>query len=184
MQKSAFPLFISVLLLLVLWSCSPQKSDKQQSTDPENMTVSTQQKPPRIAIDAGVIVGDMEQALSFYRDLLELTVIAEIQTSLIGKGRMVQLQHGASLIKLVEMEQPPSQSSPSGLSTAFGYRYITLMIKDMDAMMQKIEQADVPIALPLTTLGNGAQIVMVQDPDGNIVEFVQEAKSPSTKDSP
>lgn len=181
MQKSASPLFICVLMLLFLWSCSPQKSDKQQSYDTENMTVSTLPEAPRIAVDAGILVTDMEQALTFYRDLLELAVIAEISTSLIGKGRMVQLQHGASLIKLVEMEQAPSQTSPSGLSSAFGYRYITLMITDMEAVIQKIEQANVPIALPLTPLGNGARIIMVEDPDGNIVEFVQEAKREQSK---
>ncbi|MEL6253977.1 MAG: VOC family protein [Bacteroidota bacterium] len=140
------------------------------------MQASTLPIAPRIAVDAGLLVANMDESLAFYRDLIGLPLIAEITTSLIGKGRMVQLQHGASLIKLVEMEQPPSKTSPTGLSSALGYRYITLMITDMDAMMERIEQANIPIALPLTTLGNGAQIVMVEDPDRNVVEFVQEAK--------
>ena len=129
----------------------------------------------RIAVDAGVVVADMEQALGFYRDLLGLPVVAEVTTSLIGKGRMVQLKHGASLIKLVQMDEAPSERTPTGIPTVFGYRYITLMVTDLDAIIAKIEQGAVPIALPVTELGNGARIVMVEDPDGNIVEFVQEA---------
>ncbi|MEM8892382.1 MAG: VOC family protein [Bacteroidota bacterium] len=176
MQNPLFQFLFVWLPLLALMSCSPQESDKQQMPAEEDNQTSTQLTTPRIAVDAGVLVTDMERSLGFYRDLIGLPVIAEITTSLIGKGRMVQLQHGTSLIKLVEMEQAPSQTSPSGLSSAFGYRYITLMISDMDEVMQKIEQADVPIALPLTTLGNGAKIVMIEDPDGNVVEFVQEAE--------
>ena len=174
MQKPAFYLLLPWLIALALMSCGPQASDQERTPLTESQQASVQPANPRIAVDAGVLVTDLERSLGFYRDLIGLPVIAEITTSLIGKGRMVQLQHGASLIKLVEMEQSPTQTSPAGLSSAFGYRYITLMITDMDAMMEKIEQANVPIALPLTTLGNGAQIVMVEDPDGNVVEFVQE----------
>lgn len=169
MRRSVFLPFFSWLLLLALLSCNPQEKNNPQISETEDTQT-------RIAVDAGVLVANMEQSLDFYRDLIGLPVIAEITTSLIGKGRMVQLQHGASLIKLVEMEESPSQNSPSGLSSALGYRYITLMITNMDEMMRKIEQAAVPIALPLTKLGNGAQIVMVEDPDGNVVEFVQEAE--------
>ena len=31
-------------------------------------------------------------------------------------------------------------------------------------------------AMPITTLGHGAKIAMVEDPDGNVIEFVQETK--------
>ena len=157
-------------LCCVLAACNPEAPASDADAPPAAPAASV-----RIAIDVGVVVADMEQSLAFYRDLLGLPVVAEVTTSLIGKGRMVQLKHGASLIKLVQMEEPPSQQSPAGLTSAFGHRYITLMVTDLDAVMAKIEQGAVPIALPLTELGNGARIVMVEDPEGNIVEFVQEA---------
>ncbi|GAB5519272.1 MAG: hypothetical protein RhofKO_15230 [Rhodothermales bacterium] len=128
----------------------------------------------RIAVDIGVVVNDMEAVLAFYRDGLGLAQIGDFRTSLIGAGRMVQLQHGASIIKLVQMDESPMQASPSGLIGGRGYRYITLMVADIADMAARSEQAGAPVALPLTTLGNGAQILMVEDPEGNIVEFVQE----------
>ena len=163
---------VGVLLLFMVAACNTEASAPASgSVDPQ----ATPASPPRIAVDVGVIVADMEQALGFYRDLLGLPVVAEVTTSLIGKGQMVQLAHGASLIKLVQMEEAPPGGTPTGITTTFGYRYITLMVTDIEAIMTKIEQAEVPIALPLTELGNGAKIVMVEDPEGNIVEFVQEA---------
>lgn len=129
----------------------------------------------RIAIDIGIVVADLERSLNFYRDLLGLSAIAEIPISLLGKGRMVQLRHGESLIKLVELEDPPSSQSPQGISATFGYRYITLLIVDLEAMLAKLIAAGVEIAMPMTQLPSGTQIAMVVDPDGNIVEFVREA---------
>ena len=128
----------------------------------------------RIAIDVGVVVADLDRSLHFYRDLLDLSVIAELTTSLIGTGRMVQLQHGQSLIKLVELNERPLEQSPIGIPTTLGYRYITLLVADLTAIMTKMAQAHVTITLPVTQLQHGTTIAMVSDPDGNIVEFVQE----------
>lgn len=161
------------MLCCLLAACNPQPPATASESDlPQDAPAPS----ARIAVDVGVVVADMERALGFYRDLLGLPVVAEVTTSLIGTGQMVQLAHGTSLIKLVQMDDPPSEHTPTGIPTVFGYRYITLMVVDIGAVMAKIEQGQVPVALPLTALGNGAQIVMVEDPDGNIVEFVQEAQ--------
>ncbi|MEL7508606.1 MAG: VOC family protein [Cyanobacteria bacterium J06554_1] len=129
---------------------------------------------PRIAIDVGLTVTNMERSLHFYRDLIGLTVVAEMTTTLIGKGRMLQLKHGESLLKLVELENiPPRQGSP-GIGMGLGYRYITLLVSNIDKIMTKLEQETVAMVTPATQLNNGATIAMVTDPDGNIVEFVQE----------
>ena len=129
----------------------------------------------RIAIDIGIVVTDMERSLSFYRDLLGLPVIAEITTALIGKGRMVQLKHSESLIKLVQLDTSPTEQSSKGISQALGYRYITLLISDIDTTMTRLTQANVTVTISITQLDNDAKIAMVEDPDGNIVEFVQES---------
>jgi|GEM_PF-228538 len=131
---------------------------------------------PRSAIDIGIVVADMERSLNFYRDLLGVPIVAETQTSLIGEGRMVQLQHGVSLIKLVKLTTVPPDQSPMEISAATGYRYITLLVADITAILADIEQVGIRVTQPLIKLANGTQIAMVADPDGNIVEFVQEAQ--------
>lgn len=128
----------------------------------------------RMAIDVGIVVTDLERALSFYRDRVGLVVVAELSTSLIGKGRMVQLQHGTSRIKLIELAAAPLVAVPSDIAAALGYRYITLLIADVVGMIAKLTASGVTVVIPVTQLDNGAMIAMVKDPDGNVVEFVQE----------
>ena len=65
-------------------------------------------------------------------------------------------------------------SSPEALTHALGFRYLTIPVADIEAIMQKLEAAGVAVSIPLTQLGNGTLIAMVADPDGNTVEFVQE----------
>lgn len=48
------------------------------------------------------------------------------------------------------------------------------MITDIDGMMAKLDTPEVPVFMPLTELGNDAKIALVEDPEGNIVEFVEE----------
>ena len=166
-------LAVGVTLCCVLSACNTEMPAPASGADAPQAAPTPS---ARIAVDVGVVVADMERSLGFYRDLLGLPIVAEVTTSLIGKGRMVQLAHGTSLIKLVEMDEAPSGGTSKGIPAVFGYRYITLLVADIEPFMTKIEQAEIPITLPLTELGNGAMIVMVEDPDGNIVEFVQEAK--------
>ncbi|MBX2819051.1 MAG: VOC family protein [Rhodothermaceae bacterium] len=156
-------------LFLSLEACNPKGApsadiESSQSQNPE----------VRVALDVGIVVSDMDASLAFYRDLLGLPVIAEVRTSLIGAGTMVQLRHGASLIKLVQMDEPPGAKTETGITTTLGHRYVTLMVSDISYYGQKIKEAGSPVAMPLTELGNGAKIIMVEDPDGNIIEFVQE----------
>ncbi|MEM7132904.1 MAG: VOC family protein [Chloroflexota bacterium] len=131
-------------------------------------------KPTRIAVDVGIVVTNMERSLHFYRDRMGLAVIGELTTSLIGKGRMVQLQHGHSLIKLVEMEQGPPEQHSSHIAARAGYRYMTLLVPNVDKLMAKLGEDELTVFIPVTELSHGTKIAMVEDPDGNIVEFVQE----------
>lgn len=130
---------------------------------------------PRTAVDVGVLVKDLERSLAFYRDLLDLPVINEVQLSLLGQGRMVQLRYGHSLIKLIELERLPHKQISADITEALGYRYITLLVPDIRSVVTRLEQAGVAITLPITNLANSAQIAMVTDPDGNVLEFVQES---------
>ena len=155
-----------VILLLLVTACeSPRENQLEQEMTSTN---------PRIAVDVGVVVSDINRALEFYRDVLGLEVVAEVRTSLIGKGTMVQVKHGTSLIKLLEMDTSPGVTREAGITAAYGYRYITLMVPNMESVLTAIDEHEITVTLPLTELGNGAKIIMIEDPDGNIVEFVEE----------
>jgi len=175
MRKPVIKLFAPIFVSMLVLSCGQNSETKKKDSLIEVDKKELGSPSIRIAVDVGVVVSEMEKSLAFYRDLIGLPFVTELNTKLIGVGRMVQLKHGESIIKLVEMEKKPSIESPGGISSAFGYRYITLMIPDMDTIVAKTAKGNVPIKIPVTELGNGAKIFMVEDPDGNVVEFVQEA---------
>ena len=167
---------ISFILAGIFLFISLEGCNLKDLSAAEIMESGNGEQAPRIALDVGIIVSDMDASLNFYKDLLQLPVVAQVRTSLIGAGTMIQLRHGASLIKLVEMDDPPSSKTKPGITTTYGHRYITLMVEDISIYASALEKANVPFSMPLTELGNGAKIMMVEDPDGNTVEFVQEKK--------
>ncbi|MEO1623261.1 MAG: VOC family protein [Cyanobacteria bacterium J06632_3] len=129
---------------------------------------------PRIAVDIGIVVADLVRSQAFYQDLLGLEVVADVRTSLIGAGRMVQLQHGASRLKLIELDASPPPQTSGEIAAANGYRYVTLLVADLAAVMAVMAAHRVTVVVPMTRLESGSDIAMVTDPDGNVVEFVQE----------
>ena len=128
----------------------------------------------RQAVDVGLVVRDMVRSQAFYQELLGLRVVAEVKTSLIGAGRMVQLQHGMSRVKLIELTVPPPLQQTGDIAAAYGYRYLTLLVEDLVGVMAVMTAHGVPVVVPVTPLEEGSEIAMVRDPDSNVVEFVQE----------
>ena len=55
-----------------------------------------------------------------------------------------------------------------------GYRYFTMIVSNLAEIMGECEVAGVAIAVPLTEIRPGVSIGMVEDPDGNWVEFVEQ----------
>jgi len=162
--------FLGFILMSLIGIKTTDVSDTQLYKN--DLEAGLHQDGERMAIDIGLVVSDMDASLGFYRDMLGLEQVGEITTKLIGKGQMIQLKHGSSLIKLLKMESP-AVASKEGFVDVIGYRYITLIVPNIDTIIKRIEKENVATVMPLTELGNGAKILMVKDPDGNVVEFVQ-----------
>ena len=56
---------------------------------------------------------------------------------------------------------------------ATGMRYFTIAVDDIAAAVADCEAAGTPIVWPLREIRPGVTIAMVEDPDGNWVEFIQ-----------
>lgn len=124
------------------------------------------------SIDLGIVVTDIDASLAFYRDTLGLTLAGE--TPLPGGGVMHRLMCGTSMIKLVvPAAPPPAVAPPGGIQAATGYRYWTISVSNIEALVGEFDAAGYTIAVPVTTMRPGVVIAIVEDPDGNWVEFVQ-----------
>ncbi len=126
------------------------------------------------AIDLGIVVADSEASLRFYRDLLGMDHEADTPMPIGGGGTMHRLRCGTTLIKLVSFDENPDASAPGGgIPGALGYRYFTIHAKNIEHVMETLEAAGVPVVIPTSEIRPGVTIGMVNDPDGNVVEFVR-----------
>ncbi|BAN00383.1 VOC family protein [Ilumatobacter coccineus] len=124
-------------------------------------------------VDLGIVITDSERSLRFYCELLGLEHVGDIPMPLGSGGTMHRIQCGDSLLKLVNLNDTPPAAPGGGIPGALGYRYLTLVISNLDEMAAACDDAGVPIAVPVSQIREGVRILMVEDPDGNWVEFVE-----------
>ena len=128
-------------------------------------------------IDIGIVVRDIDATLPFYRDALGLKQIADFD--LPGGTHMWQLAVGDCVVKLVKHAKTPDAANPPGGSNGgTGLRYWTMGVDDIDAAVAKCTAAGAPIPLPVLQLAPGIRIAMIEDPEGNVVEFLETKQRP------
>ncbi len=126
------------------------------------------------AIDLGIVITDSEASLAFYRDLLGMEHEADVAMPIGGGGTMHRLRCGDTLVKLVKYDEVPQhRPETGGIPGATGYRYFTIHMQNLEAVLAEVVAAGVTVSVPVTEVRPGVTIAMVEDPDGNIVEFLQ-----------
>lgn len=132
----------------------------------------------------GVTVSEMEEALGFYRDALGLAVSerlsfasGEFSTFVGVEGVDVDiafLDAGSGAIELLEYAAPPGDDANEGVANNdVGAAHICLEVPDIEAVHDELNE-DVEFLSPPQRLSNGARVAYVFDPDGNVVELLQE----------
>ena len=123
------------------------------------------------SIDIGIVVRDIKAALRFYRDTIGLEYEAEMPA---GGGRMHRLMCGSTVVKLVIHDQVPDRADNAGGPLgASGIRYWTITVTDLQAITDKCREAGYTVAVEPRDVRPGVRISMVEDPDGNWVEFLE-----------
>lgn len=124
------------------------------------------------SIDIGIIVSDSAKALAFYRDTLGLEHLAD--TPMPGGGTMHRLMCGTTMVKVVKPDrEPPAKAAPGGIQGATGYRYFTISVSNIEEVAAACAARGYTIAVPVRELRPGVTIAIIEDPDGNWVEFLQ-----------
>ena len=125
----------------------------------------------KISIDLGIVTLDAEPALKFYRDILGFT--EEGTWEMPTGDTMYRLLCGESMIKIVVLKTPPpALAPPGGIQGATGYRYWTMSISNLTEVLEAIKDGGYTILIPETEIRPGVKIAIVEDPDGNCVEFL------------
>lgn len=123
------------------------------------------------SIDLGIITSNAEAALKFYRDTLGFEPAGEMPMP--GGGTMYRLMCGESMIKVIELDkEPPVHAPPGGIQGATGYRYWTISVTNLPELVEACREGGYKVVVPETEIAPGLKIAMVEDPDGNWVEFL------------
>ena len=123
------------------------------------------------SIDLGIVISDPVKSLAFYRDLLGMKDDGEME---VRGGRMYRVLCGTSLIKLVKMDrEPEGKPVGGGPGRGFGLRYLTIHVNDLRDLVAQLEAKGIKPLVPPSETRPGVVMAMVNDPDGNIVEFLQ-----------
>lgn len=123
------------------------------------------------SIDLGIVVSDGPAALAFYRDTLGFEHVAD--TPMGGGGTMHRLMCGTSLIKVISGTNPPAEAPPGGLAGGYGYRYWTISVSNLDELVAACAAGGYTVPVAAREIRPGVRIAMVEDPDGNWVEFLE-----------
>ena len=123
------------------------------------------------SIDLGIIVSDSAKALAFYRDTLGFEHVGDMP---MPGSVMHRLMCGTTLIKVIKPEKdPPAKSAPGGIQGSTGYRYFTISISNIAEVVAACDAGGYKVVVPVREFRPGVTIAIVEDPDGNWVEFLQ-----------
>ena len=126
------------------------------------------------AVDLGIVTKNPEPMLAFYRDVLGLRFEASLDMP--GGTTMHRLWCGDSLIKILQHEKEPAgEAPPGGIAGATGYRYWTITVSNLDEITQACADAGQKVVVTPREIRPGVKISIVEDPDGNWVEFLEPA---------
>ena len=124
-------------------------------------------------LDLGIVTNNGDAMLEFYRDVVGLAHEATMKLETLGIARMDRLRCNDSVLKLVTTTSDVPAGAGGGLEGCTGLRYFTITVDDIAAAVADCEAAGTPVVWPLVEARPGVTIAMVEDPDGNWVEFIQ-----------
>jgi catechol 2,3-dioxygenase-like lactoylglutathione lyase family enzyme len=119
--------------------------------------------------EVGIVVrGDYEPMLRFYRDFLGFQVYRERE---FPGFALTWMRCGGGTVKLVRLTPGPEGAVVPGVWETTGYRYITFVVENVEEILSTVESAGGRVAYNRTV--DEMTQAMLQDPEGNHVEFVR-----------
>lgn len=115
---------------------------------------------------ASFIIADLDSALDFYHGVLGMRIVPE-RPELGYPGAWLQL--GQQQIHLLQVPNPdPVEGRPQHGGRD---RHVALGINDLDSLVEKLKTTGIAYTLSRS----GRRALFCRDPDGNALEFVEEA---------
>lgn len=129
----------------------------------------------------GLVVSDLDEAVSFYCDTLGLTVADEFTLASDGiataidvddvTGDFAHLDAGDGIVELIEYDPTGEDCSGTAINQ-LGAKHVGFTVEDIDAFYENLPDDVDSISGP-QHVEIGASILFFRDPDGNFLEVVE-----------
>jgi lactoylglutathione lyase len=131
------------------------------------MTIAQLVKP---TIDIGIVTTNQEAMVDFYGNVVGFPALPDVPMD----GFLVKrFQVGDCVLKIVTFDEKPGGTHAAGmLGDSTGLRYWTVSVSNLDEIIAAVEAAGQKVVEGPTEVRPGVTIVLVADPDGNLLEFV------------
>ena len=137
---------------------------------------------------AGIVVTDLARSLRFYRDILgfapwrEAVEAGPFIDAVVGiKGAKLPWAKlkapGGGAIELLQSRSHPRSARKPVRSNDIGASHVAVTVRDATALCRKLRRLGYAVNdLPKLSPDGKAKVAYVHDPDGTIVEIVQEVR--------
>ena len=110
----------------------------------------------------GFFVGDLEESLSFYKDIFEFK---EVDRFTVGDSNIVTIDMDGALLELIYNSGSPL-TPPAG-----SWSHLAIHYPKFDEAVAKLDK--MKIEKRLVTMENGNRLCFFSDPDGHTVEIME-----------
>jgi catechol 2,3-dioxygenase-like lactoylglutathione lyase family enzyme len=134
----------------------------------------------------GIVVRDLDRSLAFYRDLLGLALVRQMDETgpfidaILGmnaaKVRTVKLAAPGDgvQIELLAFTEPAPQIGGAPSLTRVGPTHVAFTVEDLDGLHQRMAAAGTQFTTkPQTSPDGRAKVTFCRDPDGTALELVE-----------
>jgi len=141
----------------------------------------------KTAISIGVAVHDLEKSLEFYTHVVGMVPVRNFSVDA-TKAKLMGLSNGdrfdikvlkledqehAAEWKLMSFGKPTDRKKQNYIPDTNGIRYVTIFVSSMKPILERIKKYRVKtLGETPVMLDENRQFVLIQDPDGNFIEFI------------
>lgn len=137
-------------------------------------------------IGVGVVVSDLEKSLDFYLNVIGMTKVREFDVDA-DFGKVSGLSDGVPFhVNVLKLQDSPDAnqwkimsfkkkgSSPKStfIQDDTGVQYITIMVNSLEPFLKRIKEHKVKLLGDTPVPAGDRHFVLVQDPDGTIIELI------------
>jgi predicted enzyme related to lactoylglutathione lyase len=142
----------------------------------------------KTVVDLGIVVSDLEESAKFYMDVIGLKEVKGFSVSGeraksfgLTDNQPVNVRvfvlngaKGSTQLKMMSFEKAPGKKADQKfIHSTLGFSYLTLMVSDMNAALNRIKKASVKLLGETPAkLGGKTRLTVIRDPDGNFIELI------------